>query len=282
LDIRHLGREHIEKNLRDVQEICRDFLGLDPVDSLIPVRPTQHYSMGGVRTDAGGHAYGLSGLYAVGEAGCWDLHGFNRLGGNSLAETIVMGMVVGKTVAEDLAGSEFSFSEALVRSAQTRVEDALSRLTSYGHEYVYELREQMSDILMEKVGVFRNGSDLAEGVDELQKLYQRAQRLGLRSSGRGPSPEVSAALRLPGMIRLAITIAYGALQRTESRGSHFREDYPARDDANWLKRTLATWPETGDLPRLTYEPVRITELPPGERGYGETQASRKEDAHVQP
>jgi len=283
LDIRHLGRAHIEKNLRDVQEICRDFLGLDPVDSLIPVRPTQHYSMGGVRTDIGGRAYGLTGLYAVGEAGCWDLHGFNRLGGNSLAETIVMGMVVGKTVAEDLGGSEFSFSEGLVRSARTQVEERLGGLASYGHEYVYDLRQQMSDILMEKVGVFRNGTQLAEAVEELQQLYQRARRLGLRSGGRGPNPEVSAALRLPGMIRLAITIAYGALQRSESRGSHYREDYPARDDKNWLKRTLATWPDGADLPRLAYEPVRITELPPGERGYGEAQtAARKEDAGVQP
>jgi fumarate reductase flavoprotein subunit len=148
---------------------------------------------------------------------------------------------------------------------------------------VFDLRQQMSDILMEKVGVFRNGGQLGEAVEDLKQLHRRAQRLGLRSSGRGPNPEVSAALRLPGMIRLAITIAYGALQRTESRGSHYREDYPARNDANWLKRTLATWPSGADLPRLAYEPVRITELPPGERGYGEAQATgRKEDVRVQP
>ena len=278
LDIRHLGREHIEKNLRDVAEICRDFLGIDPVRQLIPVQPTQHYSMGGVRTDIGGRAHGLTGLYAVGEAGCWDLHGFNRLGGNSLAETIVMGMVVGKNVAEDLAGSEFSFSEGLIRSARVQVEERLGRLASDGREYVYDLRQRMSEILMEKVGVFRNGSQLAEAVEELQQLHKRAQRLGLRSSGRGANPEVSAALRLPGMIRLAITIAYGALQRTESRGSHYREDYPSRDDENWLKRTLATWQSGADLPRLSYEPVKITELPPGERGYGERRAVTGKDS----
>jgi len=186
-------------------------------------------------------------------------------------------------VAEDVAGSEFSFSEGLARSARAQEEGRLARLACYGHEYVYDLRQQMSDILMEKVGVFRNGGQLAEAVEELKQLHDRSQRLGLRSSGRGPNPEVSAALKLPGMIRLAITIAYGALQRTESRGSHYREDYPARDDANWLKRTLATWPSGADLPRLAYEPVRITELPPGERGYGEAQsAGRKEDAGVQP
>ncbi|MDP2949705.1 MAG: fumarate reductase flavoprotein subunit [Chloroflexota bacterium] len=281
LDIRHLGREHIEKNLRDVAEICRDFLGIDPLHQLIPVRPTQHYSMGGVRTDIDGAGYGLAGLYAAGEAACWDLHGFNRLGGNSLAETIVMGMVVGRTIARDIASSEFALSEGVIRSATMQVEERLRGLASYGLEYVYDLRQRMSDILMEKVGVFRNGRQLTEAVEELLELDERAKHLGLLSSGRGPNPEVSAALRLPGMIRLAITIAYGALQRTESRGSHYREDYPARDDANWLKRTLATWPPDADLPHLSYESVRITELPPGERGYGEAVAvAGKEGARV--
>jgi len=278
LDIRHLGQKHIETYLRDVAEICRDFLGIDPVHELIPVRPTQHYSMGGVRTDIGGRAYGLAGLYAAGEAGCWDLHGFNRLGGNSVAETVVMGMVVGRSIAQDLSGSDFSYSDAAVRSARQQVEQRLRALASYGLEYVYDLRQRMSEILMEKVGVFRNGGQLIEAVEELLELLERAEHLGLRSSGRGPDPEVSAALRLPGMIQLAITIAYGALQRTESRGSHHREDYPARDDVLWLRRTLATWPPGADLPRLSYEPVKITELPSGERGYGETRAAARKES----
>jgi fumarate reductase flavoprotein subunit len=277
LDIRHLGQDHIETYLRDVAEICRDFLGVDPVHELVPVRPTQHYSMGGVRTDISGHAYGLAGLYAAGETACWDLHGFNRLGGNSVAETVVMGMVVGRSIAQDLAGSDSSFSDAAAGSARLQVEQRLSALASYGLEYVYDLRQQMAEILREKVGVFRNGRELMTAVEELQELQERAKHLGLRSSGRGPDPEVSAALRLPGMIRLAITIAYGALQRTESRGSHYREDYPARDDVLWLRRTLATWPAGVNLPRLSYEPVKIIELPPGERGYGETQAQAKEE-----
>jgi len=282
LDIRHLGQDHIEKNLRDVAEICRDFLGVDPIHELIPVRPTQHYSMGGVRTDIDGRAYGLAGLYAAGEAACWDLHGFNRLGGNSVAETIVMGSVVGGSVARDIASSGFRLPQGVVRSATLQVEERLRRLASYGVEYVYDLRDRMSEILMEKVGVFRNGPQLREAVDELVELQERAARLGLRSVGRGPNPEVAAALRLPGMIRLAITIAYGALERTESRGSHYREDFPSRDDDEWLKRTLATWPSRAHLPHLDYESVKITELPPGERGYGEAQATaRKEGVSVQ-
>jgi len=277
LDIRHLGQEHIETYLRDVAEICRDFLGVDPIHELIPVRPTQHYSMGGVRTDIGGRAYGLAGLYAAGEAACWDLHGFNRLGGNSVAETVVMGMVVGRSIAQDLAGSDSSFSDTAARSARLEVEQRLRALASYGLEYVYDLRQRMAEILMEKVGVFRNGRELVTAVEELQELQERAKHLGLRSSGRGPDPEVSACLRLPGMIRLATTIAYGALQRTESRGSHYREDYPTRDDELWLRRTLATWTPAADLPRLSYEPVKITESPPGERGYGETRAAAEKE-----
>jgi len=281
LDIRHLGRQHIETNLRDVAEICRDFLGVDAVHQLIPVRPTQHYSMGGVRTDIDGRAYGLAGLYAAGEAACWDMHGFNRLGGNSMAETLVMGMVVGRAIARDIAGLGFSFSESAIRSVMAQVEERFRRLASYGHEYVYDLRNRMSETLREKIGVFRNGSQLAEAIEELMELQERAKYLGLRSTGRGPEPELAAALRLPGMIRLAITIAYGALQRTESRGSHYREDYPSRDDANWLKRTLAIWPPGAELPVLTYEPVRITESPPGERGYGEARpVARKEEARA--
>ncbi|MBI4234045.1 MAG: fumarate reductase flavoprotein subunit [Chloroflexi bacterium] len=284
LDIRHLGAKHIHANLREVATICQDFLGTDPVRQLIPVRPTQHYSMGGVRTHREGHAYGLEGLYAAGEAACWDLHGFNRLGGNSLAETLVMGMVVGRRIVQDLEWLLTPFPEGLAtglaQDAQARVETRIHRLLSGGAEHVYDLRRRMEGILTERVGIFRNGTDLAEAVEELQELLHRSHGLGLRSSGKGANPEVASALRLPGMLRLALTIAYGARERTESRGSHYREDYPYRDDVHWLKRTLATWPPGADLPRLTYELVHITELPPGDRGYGEGKVvAAKERVH---
>jgi fumarate reductase flavoprotein subunit len=283
LDIRHLGRQHIETNLREVATICRDFLGIDPVSQLIPVRPAQHYSMGGVRTDIKGRAYGLKGLYAVGEAACWDLHGFNRLGGNSLVETIVMGMIVGGSIAEDVESANgLLFSSAvaaLAHEASRRAEERIRKLAAGGKEYVHDLRSRMGEILWEKVGIFRNERNLREAVEELCELHQRSHSLGLRSSVIcGPNPELATALRLPGMIRLAATMAYGALKRTESRGAHYREDYPRRDDVNWLKRTLATWPSGARLPHLAYEPVRITEMPPGERGYGEAQANNQEGA----
>ena len=142
-------------------------------------------------------------------------------------------------------------------------------LTSKGKENVFDLRKQMEETLLLNVGIFRTETELKAAVDKLSELYARSKNLALRSNGLGPNPEVSAALRLPGMLRLALCISCGALNRTESRGSHFREDYPKRDDANWLKRTLAYWRPGADLPDLQYESITITELPPGDRGYGE-------------
>ena len=122
---------------------------------------------------------------------------------------------------------------------------------------------------MDRVSIFRNGKDLQTAVDNLQEIYARSQKVGLRSNGVGAHPELSLALKIQGMVKLGLCAAYAALQRTESRGCHAREDYEARNDRDWLKRTLATWDEGADLPTLNYEPVSPTfELPPGERGYG--------------
>ncbi|MFZ5596216.1 MAG: fumarate reductase flavoprotein subunit [Bacillota bacterium] len=275
LDIRHLGAKHINTNLREIANICKNFNGIDPVKDLIPVRPTQHYSMGGVRTNIDGQAYGLKGLFAVGESACWDLHGFNRLGGNSLAETIVSGWVVGAKVAEYTLGTELNFTYSHVQGFAQKQRERIDNLISgrNGKENVYQIRHEMEQTLMDYVGIFRNGPDLQKAVDKLRELHLRSASIGLRTDGKWASPELSAALRMPGMIRLALCISYGALTRTESRGSHAREDYPKRDDVNWLKRTLAYWKEGADLPELRYEPVKITELPPGDRGYGESSPS---------
>lgn len=272
LDIRHLGAKHIDTNLREIATICRTFAGVDPVKELIPVRPTQHYSMGGVRTNADGQAYGLQNLFALGEAACWDLHGFNRLGGNSLAETIVAGKIVGDRIARYTKEASLDVRSALVEEHLHQQEDRIQQLQSGGRrgtENVYELRTEMEQILSGKVGIFRSEGQLQEAVTQLHELHQRAANIRLHSDGRGANPELGAALRLPGMVRLAYCIAKGALARQESRGSHFREDFPKRDDDKWLKRTLAYWSTEKQTPELRYEPVTITELPPGDRGYGE-------------
>jgi fumarate reductase flavoprotein subunit len=177
---------------------------------------------------------------------------------------------VGEKVAAFAQEQSLRFPFSLVADAVKAQEERIERLRSRssGSEDVFQLRKLMEDTLLDKVGIFRTGEALQEAVDFLQGLYQRSLDIKLRSSGLGPSPELFVALRFPGMMRLALCISYGALTRTESRGSHYREDYPRRDDENWLSRTLAYWPEGADLPRLEYEPVNITELPPGDRGYG--------------
>jgi len=271
LDIRHLGAKHIKTKLREVEEICNNFLGVDPITQLIPVRPAQHYTMAGVRTNKDGAVYGLKGLFSAGEAACWDMHGFNRLGGNSLAETIVAGKIVGEKVAEFLKGYEVAFDTAVTRDALVKEQERIDALIQgkNGKENVYAVRNDMQNELMDRVGIFRNGTDLQTAVDNLQGIYERAQQVGLRSNGIGVNPELSLALKIKGMVRLSLCAAHAALQRTESRGCHAREDYEARNDRDWLKRTLATWDEGATLPTLNYEPVSPTfELPPGERGYG--------------
>jgi fumarate reductase flavoprotein subunit len=273
LDITLLGAEHIERNLREVKDICRHFLGIDPARDYIPVRPTQHYSMGGVRTDHRGASPWLDGLFAVGEAACWDLHGFNRLGGNSVAETVVAGMLAGEHVADFClgAGGEHTLSTALARDFVQREQAALDALRQGpGGEDAVALRRRMEAVMTEHVGLFRNGAGLQAAVDELADLLVRSRAVRVRHPAPGANPELVLAYRLPRMLKIALTVAIGALERTESRGAHFREDHPARNDRDWLNRTLAFWVPGAERPELEYEPLAVEtmELPPGFRGYG--------------
>lgn len=272
LDITLLGRQHIEKNLREVKEICEYFLGIDPVEEYIPVRPTQHYSMGGIRTNATGESPTLKGLFSSGEAACWDMHGFNRLGGNSVAETVVAGMIVGEFVADYCGANSLSVNtstiEYFVNQEEKKISDLLIR--NFG-ENPFRLKAEMQKIMMDKVGIFRNGDDLAQAVEELKVLNQRAREIALRNRISASNPELVEAIRVPKMIKLAQCVAYGAMLRTESRGAHAREDYPERNDRDWLKRTLTTWKDdSADLPEIAYEELDVMkmEMPPGYRGYG--------------
>lgn len=282
LDIRHLGQAHINARLREVEEICKKFLGIDPAEKMIPVRPAQHYSMGGIRVNKFGEAYGMKGLFVAGEAACWDLHGFNRLAGNSLGETIVMGRIVGRKVVEFLEGHEVLFNTGLVKAACQKADETIQKVTrGGGREKVFELRRVLQDELMDRVSIFRNGQDLQKAVDKLQELLDRSDHIRLHSNDSGCNPEMSLALRFKGMVRLALCVAYGALMRTESRGCHAREDFPERNDRDWLKRTLAIWKEGQTLPALSYEPgSRVWDLPPGDRGYGSTKIIRSDDPKV--
>jgi fumarate reductase flavoprotein subunit len=273
LDLRHLGEAHLRTKLREVWDISQDFNGLDPSREPIPVRPIQHYSMGGVRVNKDGEAYGLRGLFAVGEAACWDLHGFNRLGGNSLAETVVAGRVVGRRVAEFTASTSLEADTAVANrflgDARDRIRSWLGRPTA-GADNVFKIRDTVGEILNRKVGVFRNGPELESAIEELWAAHSRIAQVGLRTQAGGLNPELTAALRIEGMTKLALITAIGALERTESRGAHSRTDHPTRDDAAWLNRTLARWSSDEPAPRLSYEPVGLIDLPPGDRGYGKS------------
>jgi fumarate reductase flavoprotein subunit len=274
LDITLLGEKHIKTQLREVYEICRSFLGTDPTREWIAVRPAQHYTMGGVRTLPSGQSPALKGLFAAGEAACWDMHGFNRLGGNSVAETVVAGRIVGERIADfcDDPAEDATVPMGLVREALKREEAHLAGLLAgSGDEDAAALRKRMQEIMTSKVGIFRHGDALRSAVDELRTLLQRSRRIGVRSPDPGANPELVNAYRVQKMLKLALCVAYGALVRTESRGAHFRQDHPRRDDAQWLKRTLARWPDAdATLPTLEYEALDVMamELPPGWRGYG--------------
>jgi len=275
LDITILGREHIEKNLREVKEICESFLGIDPAVDWIPVRPTQHYSMGGIRTKYTGDSQTLKGLYSCGEAACWDMHGFNRLGGNSVSETVVAGMLVAEYIADFCDSDESALNidtHTIATFLKAEKDKMEALLTKENGEDAYVLRRRMESIMMEKVGIFRNGEDLQAAVDELEELYKRSKNIEVfRSKSRGANPALVNAYRTQKMLKLALTVAYGALLRTESRGAHSREDFPERDDKNWLKRTITSWPdENQTIPTVSYEeiPIEKMEFPPGFRGYG--------------
>ena len=272
LDLRHLGEQHLRTKLREVYDICMYFLGVNPIKELVPVRPTQHYSMGGIRVNKDGHAYSLKGLWSVGESACWDMHGMNRLGGNSLAETVVAGMFCGQRMGQWARGQSLELDTKLAAEAvaeqQDRVNNLLGKGVGKANENVHELLNTMQETLQAKVGIFRKGKELKESVGTLRDLHKRSQNLKLQSSFKGANPELALALRLPGMIKLALCVAKGALLRTESRGGHSREDYPERNDKEWLKRTLARWPKGAKEPEISYEPVGLLESPPGHRGYG--------------
>ena len=276
LDISILGREHIEKNLRDVQEICQIFNGIDPADEgkkgWAPVLPMQHYSMGGIRTKPTGESQTLNGLFVCGEASCWDMHGFNRLGGNSVSETVVAGMIVGNYFADYCITNDVTIPTRTVQNFLDKEDNYLNTILAYeGTEDIFRIKNRMQLLMDEKVGIFRDGIRLQEAVIELEELLKKTKHINVKSKERAGNPELEEAYRVPRMLKIALCVAQGALQRTESRGAHYREDFLKRDDANWLNRTLTSWPdENQTLPTVTYQELDIMtmEMPPAFRGYG--------------
>ena len=271
LDISILGAEHIHKNLRDVYDICKIFNGIDVTKQWAPVRPMQHYSMGGIRTNYKGESH-LKGLFAAGEVACWDLHGFNRLGGNSVSEAVVAGMIVGDYLREYCEKKELKIQTSTIEKAIKAQQDYIeSLINANGKENIFEIKTKMTEIMDANVGIFRDGEHLQTAVKGLAELYKKSKNIRISNKNLHNNPELEEAYRVNKMLKLALCVAQGALNRTESRGVHTREDYPKRDDKDWLKRTLASWenPEN-DMPTISYEDldVKAMEIPPAYRGYG--------------
>ncbi len=257
LDLRHLGRQRILERLPQIRQLAIEFAGIDPIEIPIPVRPGAHYQMGGVRTNQWGET-DIPGLYAAGECACVSVHGANRLGGNSLLETIVFGRRAGVRAAEFVGTvSPRTPSETSLRNEQERITRLMNHM---GRERAWQLRDELGQVMAQNLGIFRTQKSMREAAEKVRELKARAMHLSLQDKGKVFNSELIQSLELFSLLDLAETIVAGALARQESRGAHYRSDFPQRDDVNWLKHTLAYW--TPDGPRLEYAPVAVTRFPP--------------------
>jgi len=267
LDLRHLGAEKILERLPGIRDLAIHFEGVDPIEAPIPITPCQHYTMGGIDTDVDGRTV-MPGFYAAGECACVSVHGANRLGGNSLLETVVFGRRSGAAAAAELLGRPAGPDpSAAAREALADEEAALAALAARGAdgEDPYAIRAEMTVTMKDHFGVFREERQMREGLERLLKLKERCATIGLRNAGGVFNVDLIRTTELEGMVDLSLAVATGAVQRTESRGSHARTDFPARDDAGWLKHTMAH--STPDGLRLDYKPVTLGTFEPQERKY---------------
>lgn len=264
LDVRHLGPDKINKNLPLVRELSIKFLGVDPVEEPIPIRPVQHYTMGGIHVNTLGHTP-VAGLWAAGEAACVSIHGANRLGTNSLAECLVYGSITGHDAAEFVSSqkSDRSVPSEIVNREEERIFGEIMKRE--GGESMYTIRAQLRDTMDTHMSVYRTGDGLKECVKRVREMRTQFRKASVDDGSRVYNTDLTSALELDNMLELAEIMALAALSRTESRGAHARLDYPSRDDANWLKHTLAYISPDG--PRFDYAPVTISKWQPEERKY---------------
>jgi succinate dehydrogenase / fumarate reductase, flavoprotein subunit len=263
LDLRHLGAERILERLHGTRELAMVFAGVDPIYEPIPVRPGSHYHMGGVDTNVwGGTA--LEGLYAAGEVACVSVHGANRLGGNALMETITYGKRAGKAAADwALSHTTVSVPETAVSDAERELLELLDRKEG---ERPHTIRDEMARTMHENFGVFRREDQMRREGEIIEGLLERYERVYVEDKGDVFNNDLTQALELGFLLELAACMVEAGLARKESRGAHARpDDYPERDDENFMKHTLVSW--RNGRPELTWEPVRVTKWQPQERTY---------------
>ena len=265
LDLRHLGRDKIMTRLPGIRELCLLFVGIDPIDKPIPIRPAAHYTMGGIDCNANCETP-LKGLYAAGECSCISVHGANRLGGNSLLECVVFGKVAGQQASKFAKSVPDRTDERLIESFLEREQKRVEGFQKgSGTEEPAALRDEVRLILTQKVGMFRSGPDLEAALDQIRRLGRRFSQLRPIDLDRVFNLDLIRTFEVESMLELAEIITASALARKESRGAHVRLDFPQRDDENFLKHTLARHTPTG--PRLDYSDVKITRYQPEARKY---------------
>jgi len=272
LDLTHLGREVIETKLPDITDFVRTYLGIDPIREPIPVQPTAHYAMGGIPTDVGGRVVvdekntPLPGLYAAGECACVSVHGANRLGTNSLVDILVFGRRSGQDMQRYVRENDFPRLPAKPAEAAQLLLSRLRASPNGRGVTASAVRDDLRREMMDKASVFRDESSLTQMVDLMRDLQQRYQEVRIQDRGHVFNTDLVEAIELGYLLDVAEATATAGLVRTESRGAHFREDFPKRDDANWLKHSLACRTVTGAI-ELKYKPVTLTRFQPQERKY---------------
>ncbi|PYV27999.1 MAG: succinate dehydrogenase flavoprotein subunit [Acidobacteria bacterium] len=269
LDVTHLGRDVLDAKLPDITDFVRTYMGIEPARELVPVQPTAHYAMGGIPTDLEARVVidekntPLPGFYAAGECACVSVHGANRLGTNSLVDILVFGRRAGRHAARFVKENEWV---PLPLRPDERAEALLAQLmNSSGKERAADIRDTLQSEMMDKAGVFREAKGLTEMRSRLEAIQERYRRVKVEDRGRKYNTDLLEVIELGGLIDLAEALVSSALARQESRGAHSREDFPKRDDPNWLKHTLAY--KTPQGIELKYKPVTVTKFEPKERKY---------------
>ena len=265
----NLTAEAVLKKIPDIIDFCRVYLGVDPITQMMPVQPTAHYAMGGIPTNKYGEVIVddkntvVPGLFAAGECACVSVHGANRLGTNSLLDIVVFGKHAGLKAAEYAETAEFA---KLPENADAGVRSEFEALqTGSGKENVYDISNEMKNVMFSDVGVYRKEKDMASALDKVREMKKRFKDVKVSDTGKVFNTELLNAWELGNLLDIAEVVAASALNRQESRGGHSREDYPERDDENWLKHTLITMKD--DKIEISYKPVVITEYQPKARVY---------------
>ncbi len=267
LDVRFLGEKKIDKRIPFVRELAKNYAGIDPVYQPIPVRPVVHYMMGGVSTDKDG-ATAIPGLFAAGECACVSINGANRLGSNSLTELLVFGARAARAAVRFAQEHPSLNAGALQAQAEDEQRAIAQRwFQSKGEERIVDLRTDLNRTMEEGCGIYRSAESLKDTCQVVRQLKERYQNVRITDTTNSFNTELTAAIELGFMLDTAEAVAFSALARNESRGSHQRTDFPQRDDRNYLKHSLA-YRTSGD-PRIEYQDVVITKWPPAERVYGQ-------------